>query len=1016
MTQRRLVLTCLGVALAAAAVAAALVLSPPVQTWAVRRALASRRGWEGTSVGRVSAGLRSVTLNSVRIEAGGAVLDIPLLEAELPTVPAFFGGRIAIRRLSARGWTLDLSRAGPATGPKQASYRALPSAREADFPGIIASAWAAEAAGQEQPVPAFSGVLARLRLPVELSLDRVDLDGEVVLPAPPGAARAHVRIGGGGIAPGSAGSFTFAIAADFAPAKAAVSAVVADGVLSATLGPERTFTRVSARINASATGPKFPRGVRLSADLAASRGPLGEVYTATLAGDTRELFGLQAEFSGTTRRLVGSWKVDLSDDDVNPFWLGRALPLFDAVGKGRFDTELAAGQTHVSGTLNLTADRLTAIGPELAGVGGVKLAADFDLTQRGALLRVDHLRATLAGAQPVLTVQGLQPFAFNADTGELQVADASSDVLGIVLQGVPVEWAQPFFSDTSMGGGPLRGELAASAAAGGLHLRSKSPLTLASASVSHAGRPLASDLGLRVDLSADDTPQGWQVECAGQILSQGPALSFSARCGRLAGRDQPMRVAGHMEGDLAALSAQPAARFGAARAVPAGRPVLIRGRVAADFTGEISAHRLFQAKIEVSGVEADPALSVETMPTVAAEIRADIGPDGRMAIAVPLSLERAGRKSDLALELTVEKTPGGLAVDGSVASSRLCLEDARILAAPWAGAGRPGSGPGAGSRAAPVPPAAGLSGQVLVSLRAVEGPGWTASDLTARLVAAPGQLRIEGLRAGLSDGSTCRLGATVTPGPAGRWDAYSGDVTVENFDMGPVLRALGGGPQPILEGRFDATAQISGTGFAPGALEASLQGRVSLSSRGGVFRALRADIAEAIKQSPSKLSEALGTVTSLFGKNKEAEKFIDKQGQVAVQITESFREVHYDQLSVTVERGADRNIRLSEFALISPEVRLGGTGTVTYQEGTPVGAQPLDLTLQVGARGRTGSLLKSAGLLGESTDDLGYAALASPVHLGGSLREPDPGQWRDLLVKAALRKAAGNLLDKLLGK
>ena len=51
----------------------------------------------------------------------------------------------------------------------------------------------------------------------------------------------------------------------------------------------------------------------------------------------------------------------------------------------------------------------------------------------------------------------------------------------------------------------------------------------------------------------------------------------------------------------------------------------------------------------------------------------------------------------------------------------------------------------------------------------------------------------------------------------------------------------------------------------------------------------------------------------------------------------------------------------------------------------------------------------------DGRDDLGFAQLYQPVHLGGTLRDIDQDQWRDMLVRAPLRKAGG-LFDKLLGK
>ena len=60
------------------------------QTWLVRRALA-RDPQLGVTVERVSAGVRHVELRGLRFENSGAVLTVPLAEAELPVLSAAFG-------------------------------------------------------------------------------------------------------------------------------------------------------------------------------------------------------------------------------------------------------------------------------------------------------------------------------------------------------------------------------------------------------------------------------------------------------------------------------------------------------------------------------------------------------------------------------------------------------------------------------------------------------------------------------------------------------------------------------------------------------------------------------------------------------------------------------------------------------------------------------------------------------------------------------------------------------------
>ena len=373
-----------------------------------------------------------------------------------------------------------------------------------------------------------------------------------------------------------------------------------------------------------------------------------------------------------------------------------------------------------------------------------------------------------------------------------------------------------------------------------------------------------------------------------------------------------------------------------------------------------------------------------------------------MAFELPLLVERPDRKSDLTVNGTLARTRRGLAFDGHITGARLELDDAKILAELLALQGG-GSGGGAG-------------GRLTLALSQVEAVHWTATGVKGTLYAVPGAIEIDNLAAKLGGGGDVRINGVLTYGNAAPEPyALKADIEIDNFDATPLFQALDPDHPPILEGHCSLTTRLDGRGAALRELLTGARGEFNLTSREGVIRALRAELVEDIKQAPSRLTAAVNSVTSLFGKSNAAQPFIDKQGQMVIQITDAFKEVHYDQLRVTANRDAGLNLRMTEFALISPEIRLAGTGQITHQDGIPLRGQPLELTVILGARGHLAELMNDVGLLNGRQDDLGYTGLTSPVHLGGTLTDLDETQWKDLLIKAAMRKAAGNLLDKLLG-
>jgi hypothetical protein len=95
-------------------------------------------------------------------------------------------------------------------------------------------------------------------------------------------------------------------------------------------------------------------------------------------------------------------------------------------------------------------------------------------------------------------------------------------------------------------------------------------------------------------------------------------------------------------------------------------------------------------------------------------------------------------------------------------------------------------------------------------------------------------------------------------------------------------------------------------------------------------------------------------------------------------------------------------MRLEDFTLVSPEIRLLGSGTVTYVADKPLLEQPLSLSLTLAGRGKLEQLLGKLRLLDGSRDELGYAKTAQPITVTGSLAKPDPSAYFAKIAAAKL--------------
>ena len=1009
MNRFRLPLIIAGVVFALVVLAVAVVFNASFQTWAARKAIASQPGLRLT-VGKVSAGMNRVDVSALQFEQDGAVLTVPAIEAELPLVSAAVGKNVAVSRLVARGWTLDLSKAG---GSKVERLVAKPPSSDgASTKRVVDNALHPHTSAAAQ---AFAGIFTQLQLPVDVSVDGVDLEGEVILPDARG--RTKVTIKGGGLGAKRQGKFDLVANANLVDPQ--VNAVELRGELVAAMDTPRTFTGLSAKLNAAASGAKFPRGVKLTADLAATQSAAGEAYSAAVVAEGQEIVNVRADFPKNATRLDGTWKLDVRDVDVAPFALGQPLPAFTAVGEGKFDTSATFSDVHAVGRLNATAARLEVVRAELAALGELKIAATFDLAQRGGTLIVQTIETALSGAEPIATLRSLQPFEFNPKSGELRATDAARELLGIVLQGVPVAWAKPFLTGVELSGGYLRGELLATPRGGGVSLRSTKPLTVDGIGVApagpsaEAGTPFVRQIDISVGAVADYTPQGWQAELGGLTAKSGDTtlLTLNLRAGQLAGAAQPLKAAGKLDVNLPALLTQPAA---------AGLLQLNEGDASIDFAASVNGKREIQAKVAlrnlVTTVDAKPV----KLPALSADIRADIDATGKVAFSAPLLIERNDRKSDLAIVGSIgPEKDKARAIEAQLSSTQLLVEDAQMLAAMVPEKEKKPADPA--MRA--LPPWAGFHGSVTLQLkRVIYSDTFEASNIAGRLRIDAGMLKLEGLQAGLGETGRANLNGTVTFNASGRQPyALTADLAVKDFESGSLFRAINPAQPPTIEGRFDIASKLAARGARLGDLALGAGGEFQLTSKGGVFRGLPVNVSNLVENT-SKLAGWIATagtaISSITGKKDYAE--IANKTQAVAELAKGWHPIAYDQLSVLVSRDAALNTTLKNFTLIAPEVRLTGSGTALHQTGASILEDPLAMEFMLRARGRQGELLKYLGMLEAQPDDFGYTACVLPLRITGTMGKPDTSELNGKLVSLALEKAgvtdkAADLVNRIFG-
>ena len=466
-----------------AALLALISIAPVVQTWVAQLVLGRQSGLHG-SVGAVSARFGQVQIADLHLERDGAVFTIPYFEARLPLTVAVWNHAVKVRSLVAKGWTLDLSH-GPGPADASAQVGAVPEGG-AGAGGVPQAA----VAPAQLWLHVFREILRGAKLPCDLSLDGVDLEGDVLMASPPGnpPSKVHLIVKGNGVAAGRDGDWAIDATGEFRDTRFGTVELATHGRLAVAMDSPRTLQRVELKGDLSAEGRSLPPGLAWLVDVAATRGAGEENYTLDLSRDNRRLATILVHVPAATGRLVGTWKVDLRDTDLAPFVTVRHLPAVAASGEGEVEADIALARVHAPGRLNIVAGRLGVLAPTLDFLGTVTMDTRFDLVHSGQTIRVDRLSVSVAGSGRAALVQSVQPFDCDEQTGHLTVADPGNDWLEVSIGAFPLQGLPDLPGGLTFAGGNATGEIIARAANGGLALHSKTPVTASDVAVQYAGK------------------------------------------------------------------------------------------------------------------------------------------------------------------------------------------------------------------------------------------------------------------------------------------------------------------------------------------------------------------------------------------------------------------------------------------------------------------------------------------------------------------------------------------------
>ena len=1024
----RRLLFCLALAFAVTAILALLSFVPAVQTMVAERMFPDQPGRK-LSLGSLSAGLSGAEITDMSLEVNGAVLTLPSLRAGFPLKTAVWDRQVVVRTLVAKGWTLDFTHRLTSTAPEA---HAPAAAERTGEPGETAPPGNGSPA--LQAVRVIRGILREWKFPYDGSLDGVELEGDVLLAAASerDPLRVHVILKGGGLAADHAGDFSVEAEGAVADPSLPFDAASTRGHLVVALGPSRKISRLEFKGSLAAKGGALPENLAVAVGAALPDGPGDETYTVDFSQGARHLATFGVGLPQATHRLEGTWKVDLRETDWAPFFTKRSWPSIAANGEGRFDADPAFAQTHATGGLAVAASRLSALAPQLDRLGSVALDASFTLTRSRHSIQFERLGVNVAGLRPIAVVTALQAFSIDDQTGALKTADMHADWLECSVQGLPLAWLSDQTSGIALAGADATGAFVMRTNDEGFVLSPKGPLIANGVTVRRADRIIGQALDLSLTWRADFSPQGWQVQAAPLTVSSAAQqiATIEAKVGKLAKSDGRIEIVGTWHADVEAL---------AARSVIPGVSE-IKGRTASgDFTVRLGTTTEVQGKVNVTGH--DPA------HILTASAHGYLGARGATSFRVPLKIAFGPKVVEFTVEGRSSVDKNGTRLDVDVTGTKLSLEPVGLLAAVLpvfdgdqsaanlaAATGEPRNPALAARDVSPF--WRDLTGRVRFECYELEAGGHHLNDVAAMFEIDRASIRLKDGRGAFALRSTAapdrlrrfsktdNMRSQVKAEGVVTFDAvaevpYSLKATaaVDVVDASRLFPASQPEHEASLEGRFSLAGTLTANGRNLADLIERRQEEYRLAGTSGIIRLLKTNVAVAIPEAPSPVSDTLGTVGSAMGsavgsifglKGKggyltSGKTTLSKNTEAVLDFASQITEIGFEQATLSATRGSDHALHLVEIEIKAPTLHLTGSGQIADVKDQPVSAQPLSLELRLGAQGRMAELLSTAGLLAADKDSLGYAMLREPIHLGGTLSHIDESQWRDLLVKAATK-------------
>lgn len=671
------------------------------------------------------------------------------------------------------------------------------------------------------------------------------------------------------------------------------------------------------------------------------------------------------------------------------------------------DLSVQAFEEQATLALDFTADlpRPEIFLPEMTGVGPMNLQGSMTAEARG-----DEL--TLSGTDLLVSAKGEEVVSVKLNKHFTLGAkkDLSGNLMDVRISGLPLAWLGPWLPEGLMlTGEDLSAQLnLTGTAAGGLELSSTAAIKLGPLSLSQDGAPLLDTVTLQfqpIIRLASDQSIFWELnefevqDRYGAILSAQSTGQYKAAAATKGFLPAGLTTATTLELGLQEITQQPAL---------AASTSILTGRASLSLSLDPSNEYPLQAQGKITGLS--PRAYPGQKQDFQFALQLNEPEEGVLALGANLQAGSENRpSSNLQFAGQVRPDLSPLEFKADLSASRLSQGDIEFLTAAFQ-PGQPAtpsvpedaaiappspstSSPDADRsqaelpRADPAPPWAGYDGELALSIEElVLLSGEVISGLKAELFISEPLLSLKNLEGSLQGGKLSGSGEVRFSQRQRMAYAIKSDLRFENVD--PAMFSKKSSKNFPVHGLFDGEAEFAGQGATLEKALEELEGELTVNGREGVLTAFELD-------SRSNLG-LIGA--GLLGQS------LNRPGLTAMaQAVPYFENMPFSDFTLKLTRGADKHIKIPQLKFTGRNLLIDGSGSIAATSLKEAMSQPLDLTLELGAKGRLIDSLETLGLLGPNTGEDGFRLWNSAIQIKGSLSDPDTSALERILKQAANR-------------